>query len=194
MAEKKKSTKKKVEKEVKTKKKVVEEKTAVPNPEPFSVRFKRFVSSYNFLYVTFGLLLVLVILLGVMVFVKGGENSTGKSNIVFSIMEENTHNYIDLDLEGLVGKKYILKVTNFRGNKINKNGAKYSLTITNDTGAEIEILKNDEGDNLMTEGDRSVIEGETFGITEKEEVLYYIRIKNSDVVKEGDKIRIEVES
>ena len=89
MAEKKKSTKKKVEKEVKTKKKVVEEKTAVPNPEPFSVRFKRFVSSYNFLYVTFGLLLVLVILLGVMVFVKGGENSTGKSNIVFSIMEEN---------------------------------------------------------------------------------------------------------
>lgn len=193
MEEKKKSTKKKATKEVKEKK-VVEEKSAVPNPEPFGVRFKSFVSSYKFLYVTFGILLIIVLILGALVFVKGGEDMPGKSNIVFSILEKNTNNYIDLDLEGLKNKDYLLKVTNFRGNKINKDGARYSLTIINDTGVEIEILKNNTGDNLMNDANRTVIEGEDFGIKEKEEVIYYIKVKNPEAVKDGDKIRVEVES
>jgi len=189
---KKETTKKKEVKKVE--KKVVKEKSALPNEEPFIDKFRRFVGSYKFLYTAFAVLLILVILLAIMVFTKSQENAGSKSNIVFSILEENTHNYLDMDLESLVGKEYTLKVTNYRGNKINPDGAHYTITITNDTEVEIEVLKDNKGENLITDGKVSVIEGETFGATEKEETVYYFRVKNSDKIKAGDKIRIEVAS
>lgn len=201
----------KKEKEVKTTPKKVVKKTTIKPKEKkvvkngveeralkdevtFGMKTREFISSYRFLYTAFGVLLVLVILLAVMVFVKGNEAKENQSNIVFSIMEENTRNYLNLDLQSLVGKEYTLKVTNYRNNKVNKNSSHYSITITNDTDVEIEILKNNEGNNLMTNQKESVIEGENFGTSEKEEVVYYFRVKNSDKIKEGDSIRIEVES
>ena len=201
MDTKKKDTKeKKITKKPVTKKKEVkkvvkkEEKTAVPNAEPFGVRFKKFVSSYKFLYAAFGILFVVVILLACMVFVKGNEEKQKKSNIVFSIMEKNTRNYINLELAGLVGREYMLKVTNYRGNQINSDGAEYKIEVTNDTDVEIEVLKENQGENLITDQKHTIIEGDSFGKKEKEEVVYYFKVKNSDKLKDGDSIRIEVES
>ena len=170
------------------------EKRAVPETKPTKEKVSEFISSYKFLYTTFGILLLIVIILACFVFIKGKEGSTSTSNIVFSILEKNTHNYIDLDLESLVGKEYILKVTNFRKNKVNTKGAKYTITILNDTDVEIEVLKENEGENLITDQKQTVIEGETFSKTKKESVLYYIKVKNSDGLIKGDKTRIEIES
>lgn len=195
MEEKKKKVEKKEVKKKEVKKPVKKEtKSALPNEEPFGLRFRRFVSSYKFLYTAFAVLFIIVALLAIMVFVRSREDVGNKSNIVFSILEENTHNYLDMDLESLVGKEYTLKVTNYRGNKINKNGAKYTITVTNETEGEIEILKENQGKNLMTDAKRTVIEGETLGTEEKEEVVYYFRVTKSDKIKAGDKIRIEVAS
>ncbi|MBP5678996.1 MAG: hypothetical protein J6X28_04135 [Bacilli bacterium] len=195
MEEKKKKVEKKEVKKKEVKKPVKKEtRSALPNEEPFGLRFRRFVSSYKFLYTAFAVLFIIVALLAIMVFVRSREDVGNKSNIVFSILEENTHNYLDMDLESLVGKEYTLKVTNYRGNKINKNGAKYTITVTNETEGEIEILKENQGKNLMTDAKRTVIEGETLGTEEKEEVVYYFRVTKSDKIKAGDKIRIEVAS
>lgn len=191
----KKITKKPVTKNKEVKKVVKkEEKTAVPNVEPFGVRFKKFVSSYKFLYAAFAILFVVVILLACMVFVKGNEEKQKKSNIVFSIMEKNTRNYINLELAGLVGREYMLKVTNYRGNKINSDGAEYKIEVTNDTDVEIEVLKENQGENLITDQKHTIIEGDPFGKEEKEEVVYYFKVKNSDKLKDGDSIRVEVGS
>ena len=191
----------KEEKAVKPRKKVVKKRvskeeiaTAVPQNVPLKERLTEFVSSYKFLYTTFGILLVIVIILACFVFLKGNDNNSHKSNIVFSILEKNTKNSIHLDLEGLEGKEYILKVTNFRDDKLNKEGAEYTITITNETDVEIEVLKNNEGENLMTNQKQTVIKGEKLSTTEKDTVLYYIRITNSEGLIKGDQISIEVDS
>lgn len=185
---KKKETKKEVKKEA------PKAKSALPQEEPFSIRFKRFVSSYKFLYTAFGVLFVLVLLLAVMVFTKSRENAGNKSNIVFSIIEKDTQSYLDMDLETLVGKEYTLKVTNYRGNKMNTAGATYQIKVTNTTDVEIEVLKNNVGSNLITNQKETIIEGETFSKTEKQEVVYYFHVKDSTNIKAGDRIRIEVTS
>ena len=182
--------KKKVEKKV-VKKKV--EKTAVPNDEPFSIKAKRFVGSYKFLYTAFGVLLLLVVILSCLVFTKKNEIDKTKSNIVFSILETNTNNYLDLELEGLVGKEYTLKVTNYRKREVNDKEIHYAITVTNDTDVEIEVVKDDSKENLITDQKYSVIEGD-LGKKEKEDTIYTFRVTNSDKLKKGDKIRIEVES
>ena len=176
-----------------TVKKVVEEKSALPVEESFGVKFKRFISSYKFLYTAFAVLFVLVLLLAVMVFVKGREATENNSNIVFSIMEKNTRNYLNMDLESLVGKEYTLKVANYRKDKINEDGASYSITITNGTKVELEVVADDSDKNLITDQKETVLEGK-FGTTEKEEVVYTFRVKNADKIKKGDTIRIEVAS
>lgn len=210
MEEKKNTKKKAVKKETpkktipkkttKVKKKVkaesVEEKRipSVPVEEPFGVRFKRFVSSYKFLYTTFGILLALVLILTIMVFTRSREEKQANSNIVFSIMEKNTRNALNMDLESLVGNEYALKVTNYRGNKVNSKEMDYSIKVINHTDVEIEVLKNKEGDNLMTDQKESIIQGDTLAADEREEVIYYFRVKNSDHIKDGDSIQIEVVS
>ncbi len=190
-AESKKTVKKKVTHRAK---KPVEKKSVLPVEESFGTRFRRFVASYRFLYTAFGVLLVLVVLLGIMVYVKGEEAKEKNSNIVFSILDENTRNSLSVDLASLVGKEYTLKVTNYRKNKINPNGAQYRLILTNDSDASIEVVKDDEAENLMTDSKKSVIEGEKFSKTEKENVIYTIRVKDSDKVKKGDSLEIEIQS
>lgn len=189
---KKKTTKSTTKKEVKKVEK--QEKNAVPDDEPFGLKFKSFIASYKFLYTAFGILFAIVIILGCMVYVRSGEEPKHKSDIVFSIMESNTQNYLDLDLQTLVGKEYTLKVTNFRNNKINSKETPYRIIVTNNSDAEIEILKNDAGQNLMTDKETSTIEGEKFSTTEEESVVYYFRIKGEDKIKKGDTMRIEVDS
>ncbi len=194
-----KTTPKKADKKKKVVKETVEKrdkeiKSALPNDEPFGIKFKRFVSSYKFLYSAFIVLFIVVIVLACLVFTQSNRVKANRSNIVFSIMDKNTNNYINLELAGLVGQEYTLKVTNFRNNKINKSGAEYTIDVTNDTDVQIEILKDGKGENLMTDQKHTVIEGDKFGTKEKESVVYHFRVTNSDKIKEGDSIRIEVDS
>ncbi len=200
--EEKKNTKKKetpkkkvVKKEVKVKEEKKEViKSVLPKEEPFNIKFRRFITSYGFLYTAFAILFVIVIMLALMVFTHKEDDKGVRSNIVFSIVEKETQSYLDMDLETLVGKEYILKVTNYRGNRLNTEGAHYTIAVTNNTNVEIEVLKNNQGENLITDMNYSVIEGEELSKTEKEEVIYYFRVKNADKIKAGDKIRIEVAS
>jgi hypothetical protein len=200
--EEKKNTKKKetpkkkvVKKEVKVKEEKKEViKSVLPKEEPFNIKFRRFITSYGFLYTAFAILFVIVIMLALMVFTHKEDDKGVRSNIVFSIVEKETQSYLDMDLETLVGKEYILKVTNYRGNRLNTKGAHYTIAVTNNTNVEIEVLKNNQGENLITDMNYSVIEGEELSKTEKEEVIYYFRVKNADKIKAGDKIRIEVAS
>ena len=206
MEEKKKKVTKKVVKKEPAKKKVVKKEelhkvenynhvsSALPKEESFGMKFRRFITSYKFLYTAFAVLFIIVIMLALMVFTHKDDEEGVRSNIVFSIIEAETQSYLDMDLETLVGKEYLLKVTNYRGNKMNTTGAHYTIAITNNTNVEIEVLKNNQGENLMTDSNYTVIEGEEFSKEQKQEVVYYFRVKNADNIKAGDKIRIEVAS
>ena len=175
-------------------KKTVIEKKPRANSKNIKEKIKKFVTSYKFLYSTFGILLILVIVLFVMVTNKNREEEKTKSDIVFSIMESNTNNAIYVDLEGLVGYQYDLKVTNYRSDRINENGATYTIVVTNDTEAEIEVLNDDNLENLMTDQKQTTITGKTLSATEREETVYHFKVKEGSKVKEGDRIRIEVNS
>ena len=194
--EEKKKTKKVVKKVTPKKKEEKKEviKSVLPKEEPFGIKLRRFFTSYGFLYTAFAALFIIVIMLALMVFTHKDDEQGVRSNIVFSIVDKETQSYLDMDLETLVGKEYMLKVTNYRGNRLNTSGAHYTISITNNTNVEIEVLKNNEGENLITDMNYTVIEGEEFSKTEKEEVIYYFRVKNADKIKAGDKIRIEVAS
>ena len=172
--------------------KVEKELPTLTEEEPFGVRFKRFISSYSFLYSAFAILFVLVIILAIMVFTKSKEAVEENSNIVFSIIEKDTRNTLNLDLESLVGKEYSLKVTNYRSNKVSEEEIPYSIHVTNNTDVEIEITKDKEKDNLMENQKETTIKGEALTSGEKEEVIYYFKVKNSDHIKSGDAIQIEV--
>lgn len=205
MEEKKKKETTKKETKIKTvekkkKKKVVKEAPAkVKKEKEVSSNEKkgtlsRIITSYKFLYSTFGILLVLVIVLFVAVTVKENKTEGKYSNIVFSIMESNTHNAIYIDLEELEGNQYDLKVANHRGGRLNEKGASYSITVVNETEAEIEVFNDDDLENLMTDQKETKIEGKSMSTTEEEETIYHFRVKEGSKVKEGDRLRIEVDS
>ena len=170
------------------------EKNAVPNNEPFKEKAKRFLMSYSFLYTMFAFLLVLVIFLFVVATIKENEQKAKQSNIVFSIMEEKTKNYIDLELQTLVGHEYSMKITNHRKGKLNTKGSTYTLTITNNSDAEIIIHQDDNTENLMTDQNQTIIQGVPFSKTKKEETIFYFTVKENSQLKEGDKLHIEVAS
>ena len=171
-----------------------EEKEETLPIEESSNKFKEFISSYRFLYTTFGILFALVILLAIMVYTHERDYNGNSSNIVFSIMEENTHNSINIDLESLVGNVYALKVTNHRSGKISEKSIDYTITVVNDSAVELEVLADNQGDNLITDQKQTIIQGDGFGTAMEEEVIYYFRVVNSDMIKDGDSIQIIVAS
>ena len=208
---------KNVKKEVAKKKKVVEkkvvEKKAIPkNAEKKSnenrlkkkvaeknenlfEKLKKFVSSYSFLYGLFGILVVLVIFLSVKVVIVKSEAKKNSSNIVFPILEENSHSSMNINLKELEkAREYVIKVTNYRGNTINQEEIPYSVTIRNKTKAKIEVLKDSDENNLMVDQEATVIEGVSLGSNHKEESVYRIRVLDSKGISKEDIISVEIAS
>lgn len=173
--------------------KVVVEKKSVPEEQPTSEKVKNFLSSYYFLYTVFGLLLVLVVFLAIMVTKKSNSNNKiDKGDIVFSIIEKNTNSDFNIGLMGLIGKRYALKVTNSRNGVLCSEDIPYKIHIVNNSDVEIEVLKDGGADNLMINNKETIIEAPALGCSNKEETIYYIKITNSEKIKENDNLKIEV--
>lgn len=157
--------------------------------------FIEFISSYQFLYSSLAILFIIVVILGIMVFNKGREYRNNHANMVFPILEEKVHNSMNIDLNELKKKKrYLIKVTNYRGSKVNQNELSYSLTIHNDTNVSIEMVKGNDTKNLITDQKSSIIEGISLKSKEKQEDVFYIRIIDDSKLKKKDKITIEIDS
>ncbi|MBQ3307254.1 MAG: hypothetical protein IJG68_03560 [Bacilli bacterium] len=157
-------------------------------------KFKKFVTSYSFLYGLFAFLLVLVIILGIVVFIKGKEKKETTANMVIPILTQGSHNSMRINLYSLKDNDYIIKVTNFRGNETNENNVNYSVTLTNDSNSNIEVTKDQEKENLMIDQNATRIENQSLTGKKKETAIYHIHLAEHAKPSEGDYVTVEIVS
>jgi hypothetical protein len=184
-----------------TSKKSTPKKTTTPKKRTSTKKAKgkkKLFTSDNILKVVFALLVILVIVLSVLVVNKNKNTKEEETaNISVPIYETGTNNTISVNLKSLnevSGKEYILKVTNYKDNKLNSDKISYTITITNNTETKISVTKNSDTKNLMVDNSESVIEASMLSNTEKEAVYYHIKITKAIDLEENDTIDIKIAS
>lgn len=148
----------------------------------------------NLLKLIFFVLLIVVIVLGVMVVKKNNESgSKVQANIVIPVFEKGFSSSVTINADNL-SSDYIIKVTNYRSDSINKTKLNYSVNVLNGTSSSIKVLKNNSKDNLMVDNKNTIIENESLRKDIKENVYYYIRISDYSKVKKDEKIVVRIDS
>lgn len=153
-----------------------------------------FFKSNNFLKLVFGLLLVLVIVLVILCIIKSKEaDNSGFANMSFSIVDDKPASFGINALNLSQTDEYIFKVTNYKGDKINKKEKKYNVTIENNTDCVISVTVNDLDDNVMTNQESTLLT-DTLKGGEKESVYYHVKVKSAGKLDEKDLILVKIES
>lgn len=155
---------------------------------------KNLFSLDNLLKLIFFVLLIVVIVLGVMVVKKDNESgSKVQANIVIPVFDKGSSSSVTINADNL-SSDYIIKVTNYRSDSINKTKLNYSVNVLNGTSSSIKVLKNNSKDNLMVDNKNTIIENESLRKDIKENVYYYIRISDYSKVKKDEKIVVRIDS
>lgn len=154
-----------------------------------------FISSYKFLYSTLVILFVIVLILGVVTYKKVSEYNKTTGDMVFPLIEEGAHTAFSLDLFELSKEKdYTIKVSNYRGDTINKNDVIYTIKISNSSDTKVIVTKDEDKDNLISNQKECIIEGDKMDKNTKKYTIYHISIDRDSSIKKGDKINIEINS
>lgn len=155
--------------------------------------FKRFFTSYAFLYSTFAILLVAVIVLGYLVANHKEDPEKASADLFLPIIYSNTKNNIKVDLSELYRKgEYVLKITNYHGKKINEEKINYNILVKNATKNHIKIVKNKDDNNLMVDQEATRIEDGSLKGYVKQTDTYIITVEERP--EEGDEISLEITS
>lgn len=192
MDSKKNSTKKK---QVTTKAKTIKTKTSQIKEKTKSKK-KNFFTTENILAIVFGILLIVVIVLGVMVFNKSRENKDKiNANLVVPIFEINAEENVILNTLALAEQdEYILKITNYKDDKVIAEKVNYSITVENDSKAIVKVTKNKNTEDLMKNQKSTVIENQELKSNTKEDVYYHISITEKNKIDKDDKVNIKIAS
>lgn len=193
-------SRKSINKEKSTNKKIVKKRKInnkkVPKENNKNTRNtkKKVLTTENILKFIFGLLLFVVIVLGIVVVKKSKEEKKIKNaNIVIPIIEATQQSIVQINAENLEDK-YIIRVSNYKDNKINKDVLDYSVNIINNTSSDVIVTKNDNNKNLMIDKNNTIIQKEQLKSNVKEDVFYYISVKNKNSIKNKENIIVKVES
>ena len=193
-------SRKSINKEKSTNKKIVKKRKInnkkVPKENNKNTRNtkKKVLTTENILKFIFGLLLFVVIVLGIVVVKKSKEEKKIKNaNIVIPIIEATQQSVVQINAENLEDK-YIIRVSNYKDNKINKDVLEYSVNIINNTSSDVIVTKNDNNKNLMIDKNNTIIQKEQLKSNVKEDVFYYISVKNKNSIKNKENIIVKVES
>ena len=145
-------------------------------------KLKDKITTEKILLIVFILLLILVICLSVMVFKKKKENDEKlAANLVIPVLKAGTEENITLNVDSLVNEEeYILKLTNYRKNEVNKE--------------EIEVTKDYSDYNLMIDQESIIIEDQKLRGDAKQDVFYHIKVTKKSDINEEDKINIKIAS
>lgn len=174
------------------KKKEVKQTKKVTKVTKKKIDYKKVVTNEKLLLAVFILLAIVVCILGCFV-IKERNNSRviDKTNVVLSMVEENTKNTLQIDAFGLTKERYyVIKVTNYRGKDINEEEFEYSIDIENETKATIKITKNEDETNLIKDNKKTFISGQKLGKDKKQEDYYYVSIVHDGGVVKDDFIKI----
>ena len=173
-----------------------EKKNIVKEVEQPKKNWKTFFTSLPFLISTFCILLLVVIYLGVLIYQKEKKKEESiDAHITVPVLKIGSNFEFGVDASLLVkekNKEYIFKVTNYRGEELNDTEVEYAIVIENPTKTVISLTKEDGTDNLITDQERTVIEGEKLAGGEQKEVYYHLKIDSFEDLKTDDFITIQV--
>ena len=167
-----------------TKKKKKKKKTSI----------KDFFKSTKFLTIIFILLIILVSILVVLCVIKSKDADTkGFANISLALVEDNKP--LDFSINALTlsqTDEYIFKITNYKGNKVNKKEKEYKVIIENNTDCIISVTINDLDENVMKNQESTELI-DTLKANKKEAVYYHVKVKSAGDLKDMDLINVRVE-
>lgn len=155
---------------------------------------KKKIDSNFILCIVFVLLLILVIILSIMVASKEKESKKKESaNIVIPVYDENNQSSVTINAINL-DKDYVIKVTNYKKNSINKKSLKYNIDVVNATSTNVVVKKGKNGSNLMTNKKETVIKDEVLQPNKKENIYYHVSVTNKNKVKDKETIVVKINS
>ena len=155
---------------------------------------KDFLKSTKFLAIIFILLLILVSVLVVLCVIRSNESETkGFANISLALVDDNKP--MDFSINALTlsqTDEYIFKITNYKGDKVNKKEKEYKVIIENNTDCIISVTINDLEENVMKNQNSTELI-DTLKANKKEAVYYHVKVKSSGNLKDMDLINVRVE-
>lgn len=139
-------------------------------------------------------LVITVIVLGFKIHNKKNElKKDPKADFSIPILEAGSTYEFMIDAIELKNKDdYVLKITNVKGNQKAKNDVKFTIEITNDTGSLLQMMKNKNAKNLLSNEVTSVVE-DTLKLKDGN-IYYHLKMPSSSKVKDDDKIKFKINS
>lgn len=148
------------------------------------------------LTIVFIALLILVIVLLIFAINKKRElQHELKARMVFPVVEENSKMAISIDLsEVSEDEDYIFKVTNYRGNVVNKFDINYKITISNNSKVKVKLYRGKGKNDLMKNQKVTEIKDLKLYKNEKEDVYFRISFEGLDKAKEKEMVNVIINS
>lgn len=180
---------------VKTVKKEVPSKTKKKVLEKGKADKEQKITTERVLLAIFILLLILVVFLAIKVVLKKKEVEKNKADLVVPILKVSSEEELSLNLSALVeDEEYILKIVNYKDEKVNEEEIPYTITIENNSDSEIEVTKDYSDHNFMIDQEAVIIEDQKLRGKVKQDVYYHIKITKEKNVKNSDEIGIKIAS
>lgn len=170
-------------------------KKEVPSKTKKKVDKEQKITTERVLLVIFILLLILVIFLAIKVVLKKKEVEKNTADLVVPILNVSSEEELSLNLSALVeDEEYILKIVNYKDEKVNEEEIPYTITIENNSDSEIEVTKDYSDHNFMIDQEAVIIEDQKLRGKVKQDVYYHIKITKEKNVKNSDEIGIKIAS
>ena len=157
---------------------------------------KSLMTTENILLAVFVVLLILVVVLAIMVFNKSRENKDKiNADLAVPILELNSEENISLTTSVLAEKdEYVIRITNYKDDKVIAEEVSYAITIENDSLAIVKVTKDNSSDDLMKSQKSTVIENQKLKGNEKEDIYYHISVTKKNKINKDDKVNIKIAS
>lgn len=161
-------------------------------------KMKEFFSSIMFLKIIFVILIIVVIVLGIFIYKKEKNDANNEQDAHITVPVNQLGSDFEFGIDALLlskenNKEYILKITNYKDDKVNKEEIPYQVIIENPTDCIISVTKDDEDKNLMVEQLSTTIEGKLTSAF-KEDIYYHIVIDSIGNLQSNDLLSVKIVS
>lgn len=150
------------------------------------------------LTVSFLVLLIIVIILGIKAIGLKKEADAKKDvDIVIPVLEKTTNNTFSVDLSEMTEDEimeYKFMITNYKGNVIAEEDIEYEIELTNNSDAvSVKLYKGKNDENLLTSTSNTYnIKSNVLSKEKKNSDTYYLIIRVKDEVEADDNISIKI--
>ena len=194
MKETKKKTVKKHAKKT-TKKSVKKENKSKLSKKAHKKAKNDFFNTEYILLCIFIILLLVVIGLGYKIYQKNKEmKKEDNCNVLFPIYKDRGNMTLSVNAKDLSNAGgYVIKVTNYKGDKINKKDVNYNLKIENKTNLKLKMYK-DNTDKDLINGNEVVEVNNKLEKNVKKKDYYTIIVDGREKVKNNEKIVLMISS